>query len=471
MKFTMRIGQLLIGLTLANCWACGGDPVRQEASAAAAQPVPRERTAGEDWASFLGPRGDGTSAETGVDAGRWDPIPPVVWTLPLGVSYGAPAIVGNRLLQFDRFGNSERLTCFEAETARELWRWEMKVQYDDMFGYNNGPRCSPIVDGDRVYTYGVTGQLTCLDLASGQSQWTKNLNEDYGVVSNFFGVASNPCIYGDLLFVMVGGSTPETRQLPTERLALVQPNGSAVVALDKATGQERYRLGQDLASYASLFVQALDGKPTGLAFVRNSLIGWEPETGKQLFRFPWRADMLESVNAAMPVVSSSQVLISEAYEVGSALLDVSQSSPQVVWQDGGPRSACRFRAHWSTPVLIDGYLYGCSGRNGPDTDFRCVRFSDGEVMWTDRDRDRQRSSVLAVDGFLIILGEYGRLELVKPRPDKLDVVASAELSELTGVNGAPLLDYPCWAAPVLSHGLLYLRGNSQLVCLDLIPQS
>jgi hypothetical protein len=121
--------------------------------------------------------------------------------------------------------------------------------------------------------------------------------------------------------------------------------------------------------------------------------------------------------------------------------------------------------------LIDGYIYGCSGRNGPDTDFRCVRFDDGEVQWFDRDHERQRSSVLAVDGYLIVLGEAGRLELIRPNPKELTVLASAELGELASpLDGEPLLRYPCWAAPVLAHGLLYLRGENHLLCLELIPE-
>lgn len=453
---------LLCGVILLPFPACAREPVVQELN----QPL---RQVGENWPSFLGPRGDGTSAEVGVDPAHWQPFPPLVWSMRLGVSYGAPTIADGRLYQFDRFGTLERLTCFEAETARELWRWESQVRYDDMYGYNNGPRCSPLVDGDSVYVYGVTGQLSCIDKSTAKLRWTKDLNKTYGVVPNFFGVASNPCIHENLLLVMVGGSTDETRDLRTEQLARVEADGTGIVAFDKRTGKEVYRVGKQLASYSSVVVKSIEGKPTGLAFARDALVGWEPTTGQQLFEFPWRADMLESVNAALPVVDGNRILISEAYEVGSALLEIQAGQPHVVWQDGGPRSKCRFRAHWSTPVLIDGYLYGCSGRNGPDTDFRCIRLDDGNVQWTDRDHDRQRSSLLYVDGYLIVLGEGGRLELVRPNPEKLEVVAAVELSEYNDAEGQPLLSYPCWAAPVLSKGLLYLRGDSSLICLDLIP--
>lgn len=480
-QFHLLRPHLLLITLLMHCTACGQEkqatsaaPVEVEASQVQVQRAPpvRQRLSGLDWPVFLGPQGNGSSNETGVDPENWQPIPPLKWSIALGISYGAPTISAGKLFQFDRYGDAERLTCYSAESGQELWRWQSEVQYDDHFGYNNGPRCSPLVDGQFVYVYGVTGNLSCIDGQSGQQVWTRDLNTEYGVVPNFFGVASNPCIYENLLLVMVGGSTPETRHLPTERLAQVEADGTAVVAFDKLTGQEVYRVGTELASYASLMVASIDGQTTGLAFMRDGLMAWKPASGQLLFNFPWRAPMLESVNAAMPVVIDDQILISEAYEVGSALLSVKHGQPpSVVWQDGGPRSQCRFRAHWATPVAIDGYLYGCSGRNGPDTDFRCVRLSDGEVMWTDRDRERQRSSVLHVDGYLIVLGETGTLELTRPSPAGLQVLARANLSEINDpISGEPLAEYPCWAAPVLSHGLLYIRGNHRLICLDLIPQ-
>ena len=245
----------------------------------------------------------------------------------------------------------------------------------------------------------------------------------------------------------------------------MKPAGSAIVAFDKRTGTEIYRVGNDLASYASLTVQQVSGKPTGLAFLRGGVLAWDPETGEKRFEMPWRAGMLESVNAAVPITDGGQVMISESYEIGSAMLDSTSSPWKVVWQDGGPRHRCRFRAHWATPVLVDGYVYGCSGRNAPDSDFRCIRWQDGKVMWAVR--QHERSSVTAIDGFMIVLGEYGRLQLVRTNPDKFELIAESDLSQVIS-DGSPVLEYPCWAAPVISRGRMYLRGKDQLVCFQLI---
>ncbi len=446
----------------------------QETSVAAAVNEPAEnlwtRRTGEDWPAFLGPRGDGTSTETGVDPQLWKPHPPLLWSMPLGISYGGPTLVAGRLLQFDRFGQAERLTCCNAETGQELWRRESQVDYEDMYGYNNGPRCSPVVSDDLVYTYGVAGQLTCCRLSDGKTVWQKDTLADYGVVQNFFGIASTPYAFDNLLLVMIGGSPEASRRLPAGQLGGVKPNGTAIVAFDKATGREAYRLGDELASYSSLAVRDIAGKPTALAFLRGGLLAWDPATGQELFNFPWRASSLESVNAASPITLGDKILLSEAYEIGSALLEVKDQQPTVVWRDSGPLRQHAFRAHWSTPVLAGDFLFGSSGRNQPDSDFRCIRISDGELRWSDR--RHERSSVLLVDGCLVVLGEYGRLELMRANETKLDVVARVELNEMKDAkDNQPLIDYPCWAAPVLSHGLLYVRGNRRLLCFELIPES
>ncbi|GIX00080.1 MAG: hypothetical protein KatS3mg111_3412 [Pirellulaceae bacterium] len=433
------------------------------------EPLPKDHAAGEDWAAFLGPRGDGTARERPLDPELWQPGPPLLYSLDLGTSYGGPAITDRYLFQFCRYGDQERLTCYDVRNGTPLWHRQQPVTYDDMYGYNNGPRCMPIVDEDLVFTYGVAGRLTCYRVRDGEIVWTRDINAEYGVVPNFFGVASTPRIHNDLLLVMVGGSPADSQHVPPGRLDLVRPNGSAIVAFDKRTGEEIYRVGNDLASYSAIIVRRLTDHTMGLAFLRNGLLAWEVESGQELFHFPWRSSKLESVNAATPVTFDEHILLSEAYEIGSVLLRVVDDQPRVVWQDHGPLREHAFRAHWATPIAIDGYLYGCSGRNQPDADFRCVRLADGQVQWFDR--RHERSTLILVDGYLIVWGELGNLELVRPSPDQLQVVRSVDLHELIDPrDGRPLLSAPCWAPPVLSHGRLFLRGRNKLACFRLIPQ-
>src|SRR4029079_10322608 len=201
------------------------------------------RKKGQDWPIFLGPNQDSRSPETGIITKWPDAGLKLLWHVKLGTSYGAPTIAGGRLMEVDRCDNRTRLYCLNAETGKELWRHEFPTEYEDLYQYNNGPRCSPVIDDDRVYAYAVDGVLACCRVEDGKPLWRKNLNQEFAVVQNFFGVGSTPVIEGDLLIVMVGGSPPESRRVAPGQIDRVEPNGSAIVAFDKFTGEVKYKIG------------------------------------------------------------------------------------------------------------------------------------------------------------------------------------------------------------------------------------
>jgi outer membrane protein assembly factor BamB len=426
------------------------------------------RTRGSDWPQFLGPDQNGVSTETGIRTDWTGNRLPVVWTRDFSTSYGIGSVARGRYYHFDRVQNRERLSCLNVETGETLWEVSSPVDYEDMYGYNNGPRTSPTIDGNRVYTMGVAGRLTCRSAVDGSELWNVPTNDRYGVVQNFFGVGCSPLIVDDLVIVMVGGSPPEDQRLPPGRLDRVTPNGSAIVAFDKLTGDERYRVGENLASYSTLRTMRLADKTLILGFVREGLLGVDARSGEQLWMFPWRADMLESVNAAVPVVDDNQVLISECYAIGSALLQVDANDYRVVRSDPDNRRLQSLRAHWATPIKVGNFLYGSSGRNQPDSDLRCVDWESGKVQWTD-DR-RERTSLLGIDGYLIVLGERGVMELIEATPEAYRPLTSIDLSVAADPpTDRPAMRYPFWAAPIVSHGLLLVRGESRVTCFELIP--
>jgi outer membrane protein assembly factor BamB len=432
------------------------------------------RKTGIDWPQMLGPNRDSKSPETGILT-KWPAQGPrIVWSRKLGTGYSVGSVAYGRLYQFDKIGNKATLLCLNAETGEKLWEFAYPSTYEDLYGYNDGPRCAPLIDGNRVYLYGVEGKLHCVNATTGKAIWDVDTIAEFGVIQNFFGVGSSPIVEGDLLLVMVGGSPPEAKNIPPGQLDRVTSNGTAVVAFDKYTGKVRYKIGDDLASYAALQTATIDGRRWAFAFCREGLLGFEPSQGKIDFHFPWRARTLESVNASTPVVVENQVLISETYGPGSALLEVSPGNAKVVWQDDPKRRAKAMQTHWNTPVYHDGYLYGSSGRHAENAELRCIDWKTGEVKWSEP--GLSRTSLLYVDGHFVTLAEYGTLMLLRATPEKFDLVAQVDLESqeagprLPGTRGTPLLTYPCWSAPILSHGLLYLRGSDRLVCLELIPR-
>jgi outer membrane protein assembly factor BamB len=419
--------------------------------------------AGDDWPRFLGPQGNSRSTETGILT-AWRPCgPPVVWHRELGTSYGIGSVADGRFYQFDRYGDAARLTCLDARTGEFLWKFEYPTNYEDMLGYNNGPRCSPVVDGDRVYLYGAEGMLLCVRTGDGGLVWKVDTARRFGVVQNFFGVGSTPVVEGDLLLVMVGGSPAESQDAGRMDLDRVAPNGTAIVAFDKRTGAVKYAIGNELASYAALQPATIAGRRWCFAFARGGLLAFEPASGRVDFHYPWRSRLRDSVNVSTPIVVDDEVFITESYGPGSSLLRVRPGAYEVVWRDPPGRERA-MAAHWNTPVYHRGYLYGSSGRHSGEAELRCIEWRTGKVMWSQP--GLRRASLLYVDGHLVCLGEDGVLRLIEATEKGYVERCKAVLRETS--NGPPLLKPPAWAAPILSHGLLYVRGEDRLVCLRLI---
>lgn len=430
---------------------------------------------GEDWPQFLGPSANGTSTETGL-LDKWTANgPPEVWAKRIGTGYSAPSVRGQRLVLHHRLKDEEIVECLDAATGESRWRHAYPSQFVDPYGYNNGPRCTPLLTADRCYTFGAEGKLVCLDLTTGKPVWARDPAKDWDIPAAFFGVGSTPILEGDLLIVMVGG----------------QPN-SGIVAFDAKSGKtvwesvgEKNWQGQPMidwpgertlswrrwekqASYATPVAATVNGQRQVFCLMRQGLVSLDPKTGSVNFSRWFRSRLEDSVNAANPVVVDSSVFISAAYyKVGSVLLQVKPDnrSFEEVWK------GTALEIHWTTPIYHDGCLYAFSGRNEPDARFRCVEFKTGNLLW---DRDESwvpystktppvygRGSAIMADEKLIVLGEGGRLGLFK-----IDRNKPVEIS----VFQVPQLHYPCWAAPILSRKKLYLRSEDWLVCLNLAAQ-
>lgn len=428
-------------------------------------PATAQSSTGVDWPRFLGPTGDSKSPETGIET-NWDPNgPPIVWHCELGTGYGIGSVADGRFYQFDRHGDQARLTCLDSRNGRFLWKYEYTTHYEDMLGYNNGPRSSPIVDEGRVYIFGPEGMLCCVGARNGKPIWKTDTSDKFDVVQNYFGVGSTPVVEGDLLILMIGGSTADSRNAGRYDLDRVVGNGTGIVAFDKRTGKVTYSVTDELASYSTPRLTTIDGRRWCFVFARDGLVGFDPTSGKVDFHYPWRSKLRDSVNAATPVVAGDEVFISEAYGPGSSLLRVKPGGYEEVWRDPPGRHKA-MQTHWNTPIHHEGYLYGSSGRHTADAELRCIEWKTGKVIWSQPDLGR--ASLLYLDGHFVCLGEDGVLRLIKASPKRYVEVARAVVRE--SPEGPPLIKQPAWAAPIISHGLLYLRGRDRLVCLRLIPE-
>ncbi|MEM6571257.1 MAG: PQQ-binding-like beta-propeller repeat protein [Planctomycetota bacterium] len=436
---------------------------------AAPKPLSPDAVVG-DWTEFLGPGGRGVSSETNLLKDFGDAGPALVWEMETGDGYAAPSVQGERLVYFHRVGDEEVVECLEAATGRRFWSVRTPSDYRDSYGYSRGPRCSPLIDGNRVYTYGVQGTLQCLKLDSGERVWKRELTKEYEVPQDFFGVVSTPVLFGGLLIVHVGA-----------------PGGPCVIALDKSTGENRWATDSKsdwAAGYATPVLGKVHGKDRCFVFAggksrppRGGLMALDPATGKVDFEFPWRSTSYESVNAASPVLIGDRVFISATYDTGGALLDLKE--------DGGYEVAWTSKVlgtHWNTSIHDGGYLYGFDGRNEPDASLVCQELATGKEVWREvlewqedyllngtkkpRPMSVYRGALLKVDGAYLCLGERGHLLWLDLTPEGCKVISRTWL----------FAAYETWTPPVVSRGLLYVsqntrdfltKGKTRLVCYDL----
>jgi outer membrane protein assembly factor BamB len=379
----------------------------------------------QDWPQFLGPGRDLVYAGPGrTPAG-------LAWKKPVGAGFSAPVVAQGKLIVFHRQGNKEMVEAWDAASGAKIWSYFYPTSYRDDFGFDEGPRAAPLVDGGRVYTHGAEGQLHAVNLADGKKVWSEDTMTKFGVRKGFFGVASSPVIDGDLLMVNIGG------------------RGAGVVAFDKNTGKVIWSLTDDEASYSSPVVVSLGGLKRALFLTRAGLLDIDPAAGKVRHQMAWRSRSMASVNAATPVAAGDILFLSASYGTGAIALEVKGANYRKLWSNDDSMSS-----HYSTAVQAGGFLYGFHGRQEEGQELRCVDLKTGKVQWS---VEGMRAGTVALAGdTLLVLRENGELVVAKADPKKFQPVSKHALI------GGTVRSYPAYA-----NGRMYVRNEDTLACYRL----
>jgi len=397
-----------------------------------ASPLVETLVSGGDWPQFLGPLRNGTATDTNV-AREWPKDgPPVVWRKKIGAGFAGPVVSNGRLFLFHRVGDQEVVDCFDARTGRDEWQSGYPTHYRDDFGFDEGPRGTPTVVSNRVYTYGAEGMLGCWDASDGRKVWSADTKSQFRQSKGFFGMACSPLIEGDLVVLNVGGK-----------------GGAGLVAFDRSTGKVRWKASDDEASYASPVAATVAGSRRVFAITREALISVNPLDGSVAFRYPWRPSMDASVSAATPLVIDDQIFISASYGTGATLLRLRGNRPEKVWSSDESLSN-----HYATSVHRDGLLFGFDGRQEHGCDLRCVELQSGKVRWSEGGLGA--GTVTLAGDRLLVLTEKGEL-----------IQAPATSTGFKPSARAQILPFGARAHPALAEGRFYARSKDQLHCVDL----
>jgi len=386
-----------------------------------------------DWPRWRGPNGDGIS----IDA-NWDPEAlaggaKILWKADVWMGYSNIAIKDNRLYTMGMKG----VHCLNAETGEEIWRYS--------FSSPQGPQSTPTIDGKYVYALTRKGILLCLKAKDGKLRWKKDLVSEYDVVTPFYQFAASPVIEGDLIILTAN----------TSGIALNKKTGKMVWDSNKPPEKIRSLAHETTgADYSTPVIYDYEGRRYAVLSSYEGIHSVEVETGKVLWLYEW--ELYSGFQTADPLIFNNKVFITEYFDcLGCVLLDIGGEEPKVLWKN------LNMSSNISSPVMIDGYIYGCHG--GPELGFgslRCLDVETGEVMW-EEDFKRKPISLMAADGKLIILEEDGTLHIAEATPSSYKEISSGNV--LAGERKYERF----WTPPVLYKGKIYCRDWSRfLICVD-----
>jgi outer membrane protein assembly factor BamB len=392
-------------------------------------------TAG-DWPQILGPQRNGMGKDEKLTDRLPAAGPAVVWHKPLGNGLAGVAVAGGKLVLFHRQGDTEVVECLDAATGKPHWKAAFPTRYVSTISPDNGPRCVPVIDGERVFVYGAGGGLHALAMVDGKKLWSHDCAEEFDAPEGYFGAGSTPIVEGQRLLCNVGGGR----------------SGAGVVAFDTASGKVLWQATDEQASYSSPVAATVDGVRHVIFAARLSALSLDPETGKVRFQFPFGARG-PTVNAANPVVLDGHLFLTSSYGVGAVWAKIGKTSAQTIWKNDDTLSS-----QYPTPVAHGGHLYGIDGRQDVGVArLRCIAPGSGKVLWTEEGFGI--AALILADDKLVIVKTDGELVLARPSPARFEKLATARISDSTHR-----------ALPALADGRLYVRDETTLRCLDLRPE-
>ena len=382
-----------------------------------------------DWPQFLGPARNGISPETGLMKTWPAEGPKEVWRVKGGVGMSGMAVSGGKLMTLVQKDGQQWLLALDAKTGKSLWETPLAPEYKNQMG--NGPRGTPTISGDQVFVYTGEGILIAASAKDGKILWRHHPVKELGGEPAEYGMACSPLVVGSQVIVTPGAP------------------GAAVVAYDAKSGKLAWKAGDDPAGYSSPALLKVGGKEQIVVFTGASAIGLTPGTGELLWRYPYETDF--NCNIATPLAVDGRVFISCGENHGCVLLDVSGKEPAVVWESQGTKSV--FKNEWQTAIQIGGHLFGFDnvGSAGPVTHLACIDIK-GNPVW--QKARFGKGNLIAADGKLFLSTMKGEL-----------VVLAATLKGYEELGRKTTLG-TTRQAPALSNGLLYLRDDKEIVCLD-----
>jgi len=396
-----------------------------------------------DWAQWRGPERTGHVA-AGVPVPAALPADPKVpWHIAVGGGFASPVVAAGKVIYLDDQGGSEVVHATDVATGKELWQEKVFASHRDGFGI--GPRCTPLVDENRVFVQSTKGELQCRNVEDGKLLWRTNFADDFGAIfhgekgsaqgGSRHGNTGSPVIDGEHVIVQVGS-----------------PKGAGLVCFQKATGEVVWKSQDDVAAYAAPIVATLAGTRQVISFTVEGLIGLDAENGKLLWRVPFKTAW--GRHASTPVVVDDLVVVG-SHQIGLVGTRVAKEAGG--WKATSAWTNKAAAVNFTSPVAVGHHLYGL----GPSRKVFCVDLKTGEVVWEKSgwvrsSGDRAHASFLVMQSNILLLNDSGELILFAANPQEAKVISRVQVS---GSN---------WCNPAYADGRLFLRDENELRCIELM---
>jgi outer membrane protein assembly factor BamB len=385
---------------------------------------------GGDWPQWRGPQRDGHSADKGLLNALPPGGPPLVWkTNGIGHGYSSVAVVDGKIFTM---GDGPGSSFAHALALNGNHLWMAKVGNVGGGGGYPGPRCTPAVDGGRVYVLGQHGDLVCVDADAGTEVWRKNLGKDFNGKVGGWGYSESPLVDGDKVLCTPGG-----------------PDG-AMVALNKKTGETLWRSTDytDSAQYSSIIVEEIGGVRQYIQLTGASVAGISAKDGKLLWRAPRKGN---TATIPTPVFHDNCVYVTSGYGVGCKLFTI---TPGAEFKVEPVYTNTVMVNHHGGVILAGEHLYGYSDGKG----WVCQEFKTGKMLW--RHKGVGKGSITYADGHFYLRSEdgSGTVALIEASPESYRERGRFDQPDRSDKNS--------WPHPVIAGGRLYLRDQDLLLCYD-----
>jgi outer membrane protein assembly factor BamB len=386
----------------------------------------------DDWPAFRGPQRDGMCRETGLLKEWPEGGPTLAWkTTGLGEGFSTVTVVGNVLYtQGHKDGKQWVMALDVSKGGKLIWATDFGPVHHEGAG-KPGSRSVPSIDGDRLYTTGIAGEVVCMDIKDGKIIWQKDFVKDFGGKAPMWGYAESVLVDGPWVVCTPGGEK------------------NTIAALDKTNGEKVWGAAVgDPAAYASVIKATIDGVEQYINFTGKGVISVRAKDGKFLWRY--NAPSNKVANCAACIISGNSVFAASAYNIGGGRVDIKRTGDEFEAKE--VYFTKKMQNHHGGMFLLNGMLYGCSNPK----DLSCMDYNTGEIKWMDQSSGK--CSVLYADGMIYCRDENGPISLVEATPEGFKLKGRFDQPDRSKLNSWPYL--------VIANGMLYVRDQDVLLCYD-----